>query len=956
MRRFPLVFVWLLAIPFIGSGQFYEYGQDAGTLKWSFFDAPHYRLIYPRGLDSVAFTLADRLEYYYPFQSRDLKHQHQRQPVIIHNESSFSNGVVSWAPRRLEVFSNPDPNGYPQDWLTQLVLHEGRHLMQIDKLNQGFTRGLYYIAGEQAVGAVAAYLPRWFLEGDAVDAETRFSFSGRGRLPSFEMESRALMLERKKPYTYAKAILGSYRDHIPDHYQMGYLVVDYARRTYGDQFWPDMITFAARKPYSIDPAYFAFRKYGVKSKNALYREAMNSYLTAWEMQREKTGTDTVFDWKHPVSKAYTSYQFPHFISDSLLFAVKSGMDQIPEFVTLTPGGEEKRIFRPGYLNSGRVSCSGGLLAWDEFVPDLRWSNRNFSVIRLYDLKSGKVRSLGRHTRYYSPALSGSGTSVAAIEQSPDYRFFLVILDTGGRIRLKAPAPENHFIQHPCWMAQDSALVLTLTDEAGEHLYSYSLKTGNWSELYSNGHEDLSWPVVRGNTIWFSSTQSGIDDIYRLDIRNGKFERITRSAAGATQPQLTADGERLVYSGYSAEGYSPQLKNREMFLNQPAEEVGKPPLALLREAKPEESEVIAGETQAPHGSYQPAKYSKLFHLLNIHSWLPAYVDYLNPDFSMNPEHLPVNPGITLVSQNLLSTAVSTAGYEYRGGYHYLHSGVVLKGKFPVFELGLDYGGLPSLQESGSRTPPVLKPDNLNLRVNSYIPFRFNTGRFVTYMQPSASWNYTSQYFFYEQSGTYVRGMHYLSGQFYAGSYLRKGIRDIVPRLGLVVSAQIQSTPFEKEQLGSNSMLAASIYLPGILRHHSLKGSIAWQHQKYDNYFYNNLIALPRGMDRLYAEYLTRYSADYILPLAYPDLSLSFLLYLTRIRGGFWIDYMTGKNIFLSDFSDQRLSSANYLTSGFDLLFDCHPLRVSFEFSLGARVSYLRESGKWRAEFLYSVDLP
>jgi len=189
-----VVIILLLLLSAGLKGQFYEYGQDAGRLKWYYFNTPNYKVIYPEGVDSVAGVFANHLEYYYPFLGAPLDHQHSAMPVIIHNESSFSNGVFVWAPKRLEIFTNPDPNGYHQDWLTQLTLHEGRHAVQIDKLNQGVTKALSYLGGEQVAGAVSGFLPYWYLEGDAVDAETRLSNTGRGRQPSFEMELKAQLL------------------------------------------------------------------------------------------------------------------------------------------------------------------------------------------------------------------------------------------------------------------------------------------------------------------------------------------------------------------------------------------------------------------------------------------------------------------------------------------------------------------------------------------------------------------------------------------------------------------------------------------------------------------------------------------------------------------------------------------------------------------------------------------
>ena len=87
----------------------------------------------------------------------------------------------------------------------------------------------------------------------------------------------------------------------------------------------------------------------------------------------------------------------------MLFAYKSGIDQIPEFIFLGKEGEEQRIFRPGFLSSGRISFSGSHVVWDEFVPDTRWSNRNYSVIKTYEIGTGIVKTLGHKTRYYSPA-------------------------------------------------------------------------------------------------------------------------------------------------------------------------------------------------------------------------------------------------------------------------------------------------------------------------------------------------------------------------------------------------------------------------------------------------------------------------------------------------------------------------------------------------------------------------
>ena len=88
---------------------------------------------------------------------------------------------------------------------------------------------------------------------------------------------KAILLEKGTRYSLAKSVLGSYKDYVPNHYQTGYLLVRYGRRTYGDDFWNDMEDKVARRPYLLNPSYFSMKKYGIKSKKSFYREAMQFY-------------------------------------------------------------------------------------------------------------------------------------------------------------------------------------------------------------------------------------------------------------------------------------------------------------------------------------------------------------------------------------------------------------------------------------------------------------------------------------------------------------------------------------------------------------------------------------------------------------------------------------------------------------------------------------------------------
>jgi hypothetical protein len=949
----------IILLLFLSAGlkaQFYEYGQDAGRLKWYQFQTPNYTVIHPGGVDSLAHAFALRLEHFYPHLGASLDHKHSHMPVVIHNESSFSNGVFVWAPKRLEIFTNPDPNGYYQDWLTQLTLHEGRHAVQIDKLNQGITKGLSYLGGEQVVGAMAVFLPYWYLEGDAVDSETRLSRTGRGRQPSFEMGLKAQMLEANKIWSFSKATMGSYKNYIPNHYRLGYLMVRHGRRTYGDQFWIDFQQYAARKPFLLNPTYFSMKKYGLRSKKQFYQEALSSYRKHWTKMAEDRTLTPLTDWSSHPKRHYTSYTFPHQVSASMMFALKTGIDQIPEFIYLGDKGQEKSIYRPGFLNSGRVSYSGNYVVWDEFVPDIRWSNRNYSVIRRLDLGTGVVENLGKKTRYYSPALSNDGQRVAAIEQSDTHSFNLVILQHDGSLERKIPFAGNRFLQQPAWTDTDSAVVVVVSTDSGKSLYSYSIGTDRWTSLFDAGADDISIPVVKGGKTYFSATFSGIDNIYCYDADKKQVYQVTSAPFGAFHPQLSADGLTLFYSNYTSSGYKAASLDLEHGLWTPLDEAMDHSEQIDYVQTEAEQLLLNQPEEGDTLELNSRRYRKMFHLFNVHSWLPLYIDYLNPELELNPEQLPVSPGISLVSQNLLSTAVSQVGYEYRDGYHMFHSGIKLKGRYPVLNLYFDYGGEPHVLLLAEGDSALSLPPDLGFTAQTYVPLRLNTGKYLSLIQPRIDYRYRRDIQYDEDLGSYRTGAHYLYYSLYATSYLRKGAKEILPRVGYSVNAGYYHAPFNHQVFGSVVIGGLTVYLPGPLKHQTVRLSVNHQKQyplDMSQPAFINLISPPRGIHGVFGEILTRYSADWVFPILYPDLEIGPLLYLKRIRGAAWTDYMTGTNVLVHE-PNTHYENRVYQTVGIDLVADMNLLRIPFPLSLGGRIIYEPATGGVGFEGIFSVD--
>ncbi len=942
----------LLITAFESSAQFYNRGEDPGSLKWEQIRTEHFRVIHPVDFRPEARRAAHLLESYYEPNASYLGHRPSPIPVVLHNRSVLSNGFVAWAPKRMEMVTTPYAKSYSQDYMEQLVLHEFRHVVQVDKLNQGFTKGFSILIGQAGTGGVAGFIPFWFLEGDATDAETRLSHAGRGRLPSFEMEIKAILADRDGLYPYEKAVFGSFRDHIPNHYQYGYQMVSHARNKYGNLLWDEVLTYTARRPYTLYPFYFGLRKYAGLSKTDLYRETFGTLRSYWSEQAAGRLVSDASRINLRGSKHYTSYRFPRYINDSLIFAEKTGIDQIPEFVSIDPTGKEKRIHRPGLNDAANISVANGKIVWTEIIQDLRWARRSFSVIKVYDLKTHSERILSMRTRYFAPDLSSDGKWIAAVDADEQNHYSLVILsERTGEVAGKIASPSNEYLQYPAWDEKRNRICMTSLGESGKKIVSYGLDSGEWLTLFDAGFEDVAELFCRGDYLVFRGAFSGIDNIYALNLESLEYQRITSSRMGAFTPGLSANGDTLIYADYTSQGYDvvkilfrppefiplDESRDHSEQLNQPTEE--------------EESRVpIPGPATE---SYPSRKYRKAGNLFNFHSWAPFYVDIHDPSI----ENLEASPGVMLLSQNLLSTATTILGYEYnlKRRDHFLHASFTYTGWFPAFELSLDYGGLPYIASppDTSRAIPDVQTD-LSLKTEVFLPLNLTYNRYIMGMQPSVEASYSRAYFFYDEPGEYRSGLTFMDYRLYFYSYLRKGMRDILPRLGMALDLRYVDTPFEKEQLGSQVFGSGTLYLPGLLRHQTLKVFAGAQQQDPENFLMGNLMSMPRGVYNHTATQLQKLTFDYVFPIAYPDLRIWHAAYFKRFRGSVFYDYAYGRGVYIHGESGGSVNRS-FQSLGLELTTDVHLIQIFLPFNIGARVALVPETGAISGDFIFSIDM-
>jgi len=936
MFRSAFILGIFLLITFNVSAQYYDIGQEPAGIKWKQIRTENFSIVYPDYYETNAKSTAILFEQWRIPVSRSLRVEPPHTPVVMHTGSIYSNAYTVWAPRRLEFLTIPPQDIYPQSWLEQLVLHEYRHIVQISKVNQGFTKALSIIFGQQAAPAIIGlFVPPWFMEGDAVATETALTNTGRGRVADFAMPLRAQLLE-KGAWHYTKAVLGSYKDYIPDEYALGYHIVATAREKYGMDIWNSALDRTGRKPFTLNPFSKGIRLIAGTNKRGLYEESMKRLNSLWNMSPAAGNLETVNTLP---SKVYTNYTHPFYYKEGYI-ALKTSLSDIPRFVFIDKTGKEKVLFTPGFLFDDEVSFNGTWISWVERRPHVRWENQGYSTIVLLNPATGDIKRLKTKLRLFAPEIAPENLGMVASEVTETGIHYLTFLDMMGNITLQVPTPNNLFISSPSWSPDGAEIVCVLTGSSGKQLAVYDTQDSTFRAITPFDTDELSNPIHTGNSILFSMDVNERSEICRLDHSTGEVHVLTTSTYG-TKHAYPGSGDKsktILLSEYTADGYRIAEISED---NQPVQSISflqnnQWPLA----EKLSEQERAPAETVRSNDMLSISNYSKAKHLFNFHSWAPAYVDVNDQSF---------RPGASIMSQNLLSTLFVTAGYDYNideeaGQWK---ADISWRGWFPEINTAFSYGNRASYAGSGdslSRFTWLETSWDVSVRqqLNS-LSGKYSLGALfeATHQLLNISHNNSTPHNFREG----VFGA--LGFRLYSYALSKQAFRDLAPQLGLVVDLHYKNSPYGDFRAGELMSAQSRVYLPGLFKNHSLQIYAGYQQltKSADGYRFSGDLSIPAGYHSSIPAEFVRVRPSYSLPLLYPDFNIGTAFYLKRLRGAIFYDYA-------AELGNER---TDYNSVGADFIADFHILSLPAPLSAGIRSAYLTDIQTWDFSLIFSLDL-
>lgn len=870
------------------------------------------KLIFPDYMGPQAQLVTNLVNYYSDKVGADYGVlRPQKFPLIIRPELAELNGFVTLMPRRSEWYTSAtiSPVIGALNFYQALAIHEYRHMVQFDFMKRSTNKFAYALFGEFGITlAIVLGVPPWFLEGDAVYAETKYTDAGRGRSPRFAARLKALVLNDSVP-TYDEFLGRTYKTNYPNHYVFGYYLVSAAYQKYGQDFWRrvlESVTGFSFNPYALTNA---FRAQTGKDFEDFYDEVVRELKLKWAEPNFKKS-----------SAQYSEINYP-IIDGNNLYYIKRTLDS--HWGLYQYGKKDAETELPLMPQMSKIDIKNGLVAYTQYLPSPRYAFKSYSDLFVYNIATGEHTHLLEDDRVFHPSISPDGKLIAVTEYTDDNHWFLKIVNLEGKM-LQRIAILDEIITEAVWVDQNKVIALMQNPDGSKVIKEFDITQKKVRVLLNASKNNIFSLRYQQQKIYFEADYKGTVQIMSFDMNQGQLALCTDEIIAAQNPFAT--NNRLYYVSTVASGT--ELKSTPLNCK-----------ALSRNTL--ESYNYLGDTPSDNFSMLPLKpienfektlatkfasteYSEFTDRLMPHSW--SFISGRGYDLSITGNNYLNSFGYNL-----------GVGQSAEEAQPFAYASLSFSKYYPIFSINVDYS---KREDEDDITKIKSNWEELEGYLAVTIPYSFQKGLYNNYFELSGRYGlmkYTRDRNarIYELSDERLD----ITGVEVVASTLKKTTyRQIYPSYGMRYIGIYQDAQAQDAKSFSSDILYQNVdfYLPGIFNNNGIKlsGTIEKQKKGTTNYRFEPFgesftsYVFSRGFNYSYVDQYQKATVDYLFPIAYTDWDLSGWAYLRRIYAKVFFDHTKIK---LFNF-ERSLNS-----TGGELMFETYLLR-KFDLNMGVRYSH------------------
>ncbi len=934
MFKIIVAFVFLCFLLQISNAQ--SFGGNTATIKWQQTNTSKAKLIFPKGYDSLASKINSNINLLNDNNLYSLGGKTRKWNVVLQTNTIIPNAYVRLAPVRSEFYLTPDFDNITSGtlpWDELLTKHEYRHIEQFTNFNNGLTKIFSFILGQEGqLIANGITIPDYFFEGDAVFQETVTSNQGRGQLPSFFSGFKALQLDNKK-YNWMKLRNGSYKDYVPNHYELGYQIVTYGYLKFGNDFWGKVVKDAT----SFKGLFYAYQK-AIKKYSGLSYKIFRENALAYFAPNKDTNNDFInqIKWQQHPQKENVSYHFPQLLKDGSIIALKESYKSIPQFIQIALG-KEKRICNKNIGIDNYYSTNNNKIVYTSYSEDKRRDLVNYSNITIVDINTKKQTQITKKSKYFQPSLNTAGTEIVAIQYNEKGNCALHILNAlSGSILNTLPNKENYIFTYPKFWDKDFIISIVRNQIGKNAIVKINRYSNDIAFLTPFSFNAMGYSSIYNDKMYFIIATNNVDRIASLHLLNGEFNILTTNENSIFYP--STNDSLLLFSVVTANGF--HLAEKQLFtiqltkisnddLKKPATSYWKNNSVLNNKTFILKNDTLSNDVK---------KYKEANHLFNIHSRRPGYTD---PVYSY-----------TFYSENTLNNVQSEVKYAYNKNEksHSFSSAINYAKYLPVLTLGATASFNRSIQVQNT----LYDFNSAKLYTGFYIPFRW--------INRQSSKNLTFGTYFNTEQLLYTgisknifknKSFQYTNTFVQFSNVIQKAKMQIHPRFAqsIAISYRDAMTFLNSKKLIINS----NLYFPGLYKTHSVVVNGSLQKRDTLSDIFSRTFSYARGYGALSTRSMYKVGFNYHFPLIYPDLGFANIVFLQRIRANIFYDYaITTARI------NSLLTNIKSNSVGGELYFDgkiwnAFPINIGIRYTKLLQKDLLYPSVKNKWEIILPLDI-
>jgi hypothetical protein len=601
------IFLFIMTIAFLSAQDYFEYNHP--ELEWQTFETKHFIYHFHQGTRRTAQIIALVAEdIYIPLTNLYQYEPDSKVHFIVKDTDDYSNGGAYFFDNKIEIWAeNLDyiMRG-TKNWLRDVVTHEFTHMIQIQKSmksSRTVPYGFLQIFGyepERRRDVVRGFpnvlvsypwlsinLPVWFAEGVAQHQATGARYDYRD--PSREMILRDRIVHNRLLTYEEMGVFGKTSHGNESSYNLGFAFVNYLCDRFGEEVL-EKISYESSKLSNITFNKAIKNATGI-SADSLYHD-WKTHLEEFYNRKLLTILANEVKGKSVELEGFANL-YPVWSPDGKKVAYLSNKGSSSfyqnKLIIFDRISGKKKGVADGITSSLSWSPNGRYIAYSRQTP-VYSTGSNFNDLFVYDLREEKEIRLSKRLRGKNPDWSNDGRKLVFVTESnglnqlmtfivadldePDQWHHYNIENESGHLEEAMASEKSHRylavrgselkqllmfrdgrqIYHPRWARDDQRIIFDTATDYGRNIAIYDFADSTFKMLLS-GKEELRYPVFHPteNAIIYTSSITGIYNIYKTNLETRKTTLLTNVTGGAMMPQVNKQNQ-VVYSCYDSLGF------------------------------------------------------------------------------------------------------------------------------------------------------------------------------------------------------------------------------------------------------------------------------------------------------------------------------------------------------------------------------------------------------------------